>query len=187
MALFIKRESLVNLLTRINNTHVIFVDFTNELPSANREGVHYTNEDFDNKFKAIINSQNEIVKRKDLSAVYILFGVSKADKRLEDVSLLNKLSASVKASENTNIIFVDSGNMLKACEFEDWFSIRNNSSGIWVGRGVYDQNIFRINRVTKEMQAEIGNNYGYVVSEGETELTKLIEFNDMLEGDDILE
>ncbi len=181
-------DSFVTLLTKITNLHVIFVDFNGELPSVNRDNVHYTNSDFDNKFKAILNSQSEIVKRPDVKAIYIIMGASKANRKLTDISLMNKLSQSVKSSENTNIIFVDAATMLKGCEFDDWYSnVKNSSSGIWVGRGVYDQSVFRINRVTKEMQANINNNYGYVVSEGETELTKLIEFNDMVEGDDDVE
>ena len=113
---------------------------------------------------------------------------NRASKKIEDISLLNNLVKSIKESENTNMIFVDTSTMIKSIDFENWYSdIKNNSSGIWVGRGVYDQATFRINRVTKEMQADIGNNYGYVVSEGESELTKLIEFNDMLEGDDEFE
>ena len=181
-------DSLVTMFTKVKNLHVIFIDLNNQLPSVNRDGVHYMNDDFDNKLKAMLASQEEIVKRKDIKAIYILMEANRASKKIEDISLLNNLVKSIKESENTNMIFVDTSTMIKSIDFENWYSdIKNNSSGIWVGRGVYDQATFRINRVTKEMQADIGNNYGYIVSEGESELTKLIEFNDMLEGDDEFE
>ena len=168
-------DSLVTMFTKVKNLHIIFIDLNNQLPSVNRDGVHYMNDEFDNKLKAMLASQEEIVKRKDIKAIYILMEANRASKKIEDISLLNNLVKSIKESENTNMIFVDTSTMIKSIDFENWYSdIKNNSSGIWVGRGVYDQATFRINRVTKEMQADIGNNYGYIVSEGESELTKFI-------------
>ena len=61
--------------------------------------------------------------------------------------------------------------------YESWFSsLVNKNEGIWIGKGISNQNAFQLGMVTREMNAEIKNDMGYFISEGSATLCKFIDF-----------
>ena len=74
---------------------------------------------------------------------------------------------------------------LKSLDLDKWYSqVKNNSDGIWIGNGFGEQQNFRLSKVTKEHTAKYSNNYGFCIKESTAELMKVLEFNDMLQGED---
>ena len=96
--------------------------------------------------------------------------------------ILDSFFTAVKASENANVIVIDGVKILKALDYDQWFTkIKNQSDGIWIGKGFGEQQFYRVTKITKEMTAAYPNNYGFCIKESEVELIKVIEFNDMLQ------
>ena len=64
------------------------------------------------------------------------------------------------------------------------YKIENNTDGLWIGRGIQDQSVFRINKIVKEKASE-DIDYGYIISDGDCSKVKLISFSDFkIEDDD---
>ena len=83
------------------------------------------------------------------------------------------------------MIFCDSTKNLKTLDFDQWYSKnKNNTDGIWIGRGFGEQQNFRVSKITKEMNAIYPNNYGFYLSESNAELMKVLEFGDILSQED---
>ena len=58
-----------------------------------------------------------------------------------------------------------------------WFtSIFSLNNGIWIGRGITDQNLLRLTSVTKDMTKDYKNDMGYLIEEGLPSLCKFIDF-----------
>jgi len=124
-----------------------------------------------NKFATQINNAS------DKHSVCVIIGMDKF------LSALAELGADFtgilqKAEElgNYNFIIVDSGNKLKNHEYDDWYKeFVTDDTGIWVGNGIADQYLLKLNKMDSELSTNVGNSYGYAVSEGEPTLVKLID------------
>ena len=69
-------------------------------------------------------------------------------------------------------------------QFEDWFKTAFNTGyGIWIGKGVSDQGLFRIAAMNKEMMQDVKTDMGYLISESRGILCKFIDFISDSEGD----
>ena len=100
-------------------------------------------------------------------------------------SKLDNFFGIIKNSENRSVVLCDSAKSLKNIDFDTWYSkIKNNTDGLWIGKGFSEQQIFRISKITKEMSLNYTNNYGFYLNEGSSDLIKLIEFNKIVSEDD---
>lgn len=177
-------DSLLDVFLRIPKLNIFFVDTLNLLPSAaskqfNNRKIIYGNGNFEGMFdyfKQIETDPNNKAKPK----LYIFYGLEKLKQKVA-VSKIDELFKLIKENENSNIILCDSSKALKALDFDTWYSsVKNNTDGIWVGKGFGEQQNFRISRITKEMTASYPNNYGFCILESSAEVIKILEFNDML-------
>ena len=48
--------------------------------------------------------------------------------------------------------------------------------GIYVGKGIADQNVLKINSISKEFKLPLNNNMGYKLEGGENTCIKLIDY-----------
>ena len=75
------------------------------------------------------------------------------------------------------MIIVEDYNKIKNYCFEPWFTnIFNLNNGVWVGRGITDQNLLRLTSVSKEMTKDYKNDMGYLIDDGMAILCKFIDF-----------
>ncbi|MEE3344110.1 MAG: type VII secretion protein EssC [Bacilli bacterium] len=89
------------------------------------------------------------------------------------MNFLNK----VKRYGKISVVIVEETKRLKKYEYEDWYSnFFSAGNGIWVGNGAGDQSILKIDNYNKEMQGNYKNNMGFLISEGEATLIKLLDF-----------
>ena len=174
-------DSLLDILLRIPNLNIIFIDGNKQLLSANKEynnkKINYYNDNLEKVVKSLTDFQKQ---NKTANILYIFYGLEKIKAKAESTNM-EGLFNEIKSSENSNMILCDSTKNLKNLDMDLWYSkIKNNTDGIWIGKGFTEQQNFRIAKITKEMQQKYPNNYGFYISESNAELIKLIEFNDIL-------
>jgi hypothetical protein len=76
--------------------------------------------------------------------------------KLSEPSKLSDLVKAVKASENSGILVFDDHAKLKSLQFEEWFkNAFNLSDGLWIGKGLSEQSLFRLATLTKEMSKDM--------------------------------
>ena len=72
---------------------------------------------------------------------------------------------------------MDDSSNIKKFDFDSWFTgTFSTNDGIFIGRGVSDQNLIRLSTITKEMSKDIKNNMAYYITEGYATLLKVIDF-----------
>ena len=117
---------------------------------------------------------------KKFKVVYIFYSMDKI-KAVVDQDKMDTLFSEIKASENCTSIIIDSTGNVKGFDYDSWYQlVKNNTDGIWIGKGFDEQQSFRVSKMTKDMTKSRPLNYGYVVQEGEASLVKYIQFNDMI-------
>lgn len=119
--------------------------------------------------------QNNLSKTKH--NVCIILGIDKFLTSIE-TSILADLK---KAEElkNYTFIVVDSVFKLKNHEYDDWYKAYiTKDSGIWVGNGVSDQYLIRLNSSNRNLVNNCGDSFGYVIKQEEGMLIKLIGMKD---------
>ena len=119
--------------------------------------------------KCIINSFNDFFKY-----------LSEDGKDKVRVFMLNG-----KLSYNINFVLVEDSDDLSSIIYEEWFSKQVSlSNAIWIGNGISEQYQLKINKITKEMYSEIGDDFGYSINDGETKLIKVITSINNIQKDD---
>ena len=90
---------------------------------------------------------------------------------------MDKLTKNLKKYEHFGMIVIEEGNKLKTYTMESWYkNIFVNSSGLWIGRGLSDQNIIRVSSTTREMMANYNNDMGFIINDNLATLLKIIDF-----------
>jgi len=181
-------DSLLDVFIRINGLTVMFIDTLSLLPNVKEKNINGKKINyFNSNFEVVLDKLIEFVKNPNndkFKVMYIFYGIERL-KTKTDVSKLETLFDEVKNHENSKVIFCDSGKGIKTLDYDSWFAkIKNNTDGIWIGKGLSEQQNFRISKITKEMTKIYPNNYGFCLVESNAELIKLLEFNDLLQEDD---
>ena len=74
-----------------------------------------------------------------------------------------------------HFVIVDAISDFSSYNYEEWFKRQiTGAEGIWVGDGIADQYMLKINKVTNELYEEIGDEYGYVLNRNRPTLVKLL-------------
>lgn len=125
------------------------------------------------------NNQKNLKSIKDVKDVLIvIIGVEKFVKNLssEDKALYDSIISVNKEINKVHIIFIDSYNSLKKCEFESWYKDSvDSSNGLYIGDGFAEQYSIKPTKILQEYYKNIGNNYGYLVKNGNVKFVKIIE------------
>ena len=74
-----------------------------------------------------------------------------------------------------HFVIVDAVSDYSAYSYSEWYKKQiSGSDGIWIGDGIADQYMLKINKVTSELYEEIGDNWGYVLTRNRPTLVKLL-------------
>jgi len=94
----------------------------------------------------------------------------------DEKKLFDNIILKTKESIKIHFIFIDSASNLKKCEFESWYKDTVDSSrGLWIGDGFAEQYSIKPTKLIQSYYDSIGNNYGYIVSNGSVDFIKLLE------------
>ena len=175
-------ESLVQILKRIPDTTVAFIDSLKLLPNVKENVDSYFDSDLSDAIKQYTDYVKALQKG---TTIFIIYGVDKFKSLVNDTNLLTEFFKAIKASDYARVIFCDGTNQLKALEYDAWYSgIKNNMDGIYLGNGFANQSTFRIGKITKEMSIDYGNKYGYYISDMSAYLMKFVS-TDLTEEEEL--
>lgn len=154
--------------------------------SSIEEIYHFLEDDIIGKFNLVNSKQsleNEIQSMKQ--TVCTIIGFSKFYDSLDITKKKNfvVLLKSAKIMKKYNFIFVDTVEGFKKVAYEPWYrEYISGDDGLWIGSGISNQMILRLNRTTKEMREEINNSFGFLVRRGNPKLIKILEKNPISRG-----
>lgn len=96
----------------------------------------------------------------------------------------NKFMEMLKQAEimkSCNFIITENASKLKSHEYDEWYKeFVQSDMGIWIGNGMSNQYVIKTNMISNDIINNCGNSFGYVVTQGEPTLIKLIG----IEGED---
>ena len=111
------------------------------------------------------------------------YGLNKFNTKVNDNNKITEFMQKLKEYEKLSIIVVDDAAKIKTFNYETWFTqIFSVNDGIWIGRGITDQNLLRVSSITKEMTKELKNDMGYIIQDNMATLCKFIDFVTTEEG-----
>ena len=171
-------RSLISTLIYVNNLQFFVIDPLNKLGIDKKNFTNYFTDDLSNITKKIQEYINVLIEKgQSINGVILIYGFDKYMSKLDDKKLFENLLNSIKKYEKFSIIIVDDCLKIKNYIFEAWFkTIFNLNNGIWVGKGLFDQSLFHLTSVHRDMSKDIQNNMGYVIVESSATLSKLLDF-----------
>ena len=181
-------EALAELSLHIDDLEPVFFDLENIIPDLDKK--EYNGKKliyYRDNFNELITKLDEFVNNvpNDNKYLFIFYGLSKLKNIISPISNLEKFIDSSLKKDNTYMLIIDAAKNLKGVEYDGFYGkIKNNTDGLWIGRGIQDQSVFRINKIVKEKSSE-DIDYGYIISDGDCSKVKLISFSDFkIEDDD---
>ena len=170
-------KSLLYVLANVKNNILFVFDPMKLLGLNNEQFKNYYVDNFDEILDNIIKYVQSLIDSKQLvSGSIVIYGLDKfiSNIKKEKIEELSKL---LKSYEKISLIMIDDSGKIKSYLFESWLtSITSLNDGIWIGKGISDQNVFHLSTINKGMTIEIKNNMGYYISQGSSTLCKMIDF-----------
>ena len=138
-----------------------------------------------NSYKTAI--KNELAVPGFDTRYYIITGLQIVFDTLTDDGR-DKLAVLLEKAEleyQIRFILCDTAKGMNNFTLTSWYKKHiSGSDGIWVGDGISDQYVLKVNKITNDLYSEIPPYFGYVVKRGKPVLTKLIVGKQMEEADD---
>ena len=176
--------SLLSIFRIINNTVLFILDPIKQLNLNIEQYPNYYNDNLEELLDKLIEYINNLIEQKSNNqGIIFIYGIDKFISKI-DKKKFEDLTKKVKKYEKISLIIVDDATKIKAYAFESWFtSVFSTRDGIWIGKGITEQSVFRLSNTNREMMKEIKNDMGYFIYEGSGTLCRLIDFITQ-EGDD---
>ncbi len=170
--------SLAYLFTRIPNTDTFFIDGVNKYNSMKNIIKNYYNTNLEKILGSLTKYFDELKEKSIVrNQIIIIYGLDKLISNLENKTDMKNFMDKVKQNEQIRVIIMDDAPKIKNYGFEEWYMNNfSNSDGIWIGKGITDQNILKLSNIKKEFMKEIKNKFGFYISESTAELIQLIDF-----------
>lgn len=168
--------SMIQLLF-MNNANVLILDGMKKLKIFKNNKINYYDENFDMIIEKLTRYVEQLSTLEKIPpTAIVIFGISKMLSKMEETYKLDELVSALKKLERVPIIIIEEAKKVKDFSYESWFSMAFDSSeGIWIGSGMSDQSVFSISSYDKELQAEIPNNMGYIITGSIPKLIKFVE------------
>ena len=170
--------SLIQTLSCIKNNVVLTIDGTKKFELLHNYVKNLYNDKLKESFEAIDKYFDKVLENNNQSLNYIIviYGFGKFLNEVE-TKKFDDFFKKVKNAENIRFIVVETPDKIKEFIYEQWFkSLFNLQYGIYVGKGIADQNVLKINSISKEFKLPLNNNMGYKLEGGENTCIKLIDY-----------
>ena len=171
-------KSLLMVINSIKNSTLIVVDAAKDLALDPSLYPNYYTDNFNVILDKLTEYFTKLIEQKQTKeGIILIYGLNKFITKLNDNTKLNEFIKKVKEYEKMGIVIVDDASKIKQYAFETWFNgTFSINDGIFIGRGVSDQNLLHLSTVTREMSKDIKNDMAYLISEGYATLFKTIDF-----------
>ena len=123
------------------------------------------------------NNYNRDIFNESMPCVCIILGLDSLLLKLsnEAKTMFRELMEIDTTVQTIKFIFFDSIDLIKKMEYDNWYkAIVKSNQGIWLGNGIADQYTIKISKITRELQIDIPNGFGYIVKNGVPMLTKFL-------------
>ena len=170
-------KSLTYEFVVMPNTDIIFIDATEKLQEI-KQIVKFYYSDFSKMLNTLIKYFETVkIKQINKKQMLIIYGFDKAISDLVQSDKFEKLINAIKLTGTSRIIIVDDASNMKTYVYEKWFNKNfDTSDGIWIGKGISDQSVFKLGMLKREFMQDITNNYGMYIQEKSPTIIKLIDF-----------
>lgn len=171
-------KSLLENFRNLKNTNIIIFDPFKQLNLSTSIYKNYCTENIDRMLNSTIDYIKELKESQEQTeGIILIFGINKFISKLQDQNQLTNLAQQLKEYEKISLLIVDDVSKIKSYTFETWFTtLFNVNDGIWIGRGIADQNLLHLSTINKEMTKNYKNDMGYIISEGVGTLCKMIDY-----------
>ena len=127
-------------------------------------------------YNYISNMQTDLNKGKH--NICIIIGIDKFLLNVEKE--FNSDLKKADEAENYSFLIVDSVFKLKNHEFDDWYkNYVSKDKGIWVGNGISDQYLIRLNSSNRNIINNCGDSFGYIINQEEATMVKLLGIKEL--------
>ena len=173
-------KSLLNIFRRIPNNNLIIIDPLSLLELNKTEYPNYYHDS--NNLSSIIDMLIDFIKKlietkTTKEGIILIYGLNKFITKLDDSQKLGELTKLIKQYEKISVIVADDAAKIKSYIFESWFTeIFSLNDGIWIGRGIAEQNLLKLSGINKEMTQDIKTEMGYFLQDNVPTLCKFIDF-----------
>ncbi len=165
---------LVDTVAKVSGVKVRILDFTGNY-AGNTVDMNYYNDKYDATVMALLNDLKTRTIQQDHGITFI-YGIGRAKVSLSQTGnekLLEYFEA-LKSANKSSVILVDSYENLKRLRPEPWFKDINLTSGIWLGNGLENQNLFGVNTVDMEDRKLNFEGEAFVIEDGKYTLIKSV-------------
>lgn len=167
-------NNLLKAFKLLNNTVSIVLDLENSFLENKMYANYYCNEKFDEFIDTIINYYSTKIKDTKFNLALFIIGVEKF-KDIVSQDRINKLENLIKNNDNFVCLLIDNSFKFKKLAFEAWYmNLVSNSNGIWIGQGVADQSVIKLNNYQKAYSKPISDEYGWIIKNGAGKLIKFV-------------
>ncbi len=108
---------------------------------------------------------------------YLIIGLNRFFEQLstESKDKMHTLLAKGEAIYKMHFIICDTVADLNSLSYEEWYKRHvANNDGIWLGDGVADQYLLKLNKVTNDLYRDVEPGYGYMIRRGRAVYSKLL-------------
>lgn len=156
---------IVEEMKQLENTEVFFIDL---------EGIIQDNKMLHQNYMNFLTElKDEQNKEKD--KVCVIIGLEKFLNNFDDTE--KGFLKTLKNAEalKYNFIIVERTSKLKSHEYDEWYkSYIAGDSGIWVGNGVTEQYLLKVDIRDKNIINRCGDNFGYIIRQEKASAVKLL-------------
>ena len=179
-------EELIKVLSKSTNTYLVDAEqlFDNEIVEANSISENYEN--FVQDLFAETVERNNVYKDSKMNPnslkdyderVYVIVGFKRFCEQLssDGKEKLDLLIEKAESFYKLHFIIVESVNEYSNYSYDSWYKRHiTGADGLWIGDGIADQYMLKINKITSDLYEDVGNEYGYVVTRNKPSLVKLL-------------
>lgn len=109
--------------------------------------------------------------------VYIVVGMKRFYEQLssDGKEKLDLLLEKAESFYKLHFVIIESVSELGNYSYSSWYKRHiTGADGLWIGDGVADQYLLKINKITSELYEEVGDEYGYLLSRNRPSLIKVL-------------
>ena len=165
---------LVNTLSKVPNTIVRVFDIAGIFEQTNPD-IKYWNENYD---PVLIALNNDLKKRTTSQphGITIILGAGLLKNKLNDYGkkILAEYMDNIHLANKSTVILVDAYQRLKTLKIEPWFAKINNSYGMWIGKGIENQNILNAKDTPMEERKMNFPGMAYIIDNTDANLIKTV-------------